>query len=121
MKTIFKDFNQNFFSSSKHINWFDEEVVYKLDDNRVIRITLQDIGTRNNFNGYLVEIINKTEGVNVKKFFKFGQYLTMIHRPNTEHYCHVWLCDNNLNWYISRPKDTKELCKKIFEWVEMFK
>ena len=121
MKTLFKDFNQNFFSSSKHIKWFDKEGFYNLDENRVVRIVLEDIGTKDKFNGYLVEILNKTEGVIVRKFFRFGEHLTMIHRPNTEHYHHLWFRDDNLDWYISRPKDTKELCKTIFEWVEIFK
>ena len=121
MKTFFKEFNQNFFSSSKYIKWFDKEGVYILDENRVVRITLEDSGTKGIFNGYLVEIINKNEGLIVRKFFRFEHYLTMIHRPNTEHYYHVWLNNDKLDWYISRPKNTKELCGKIFEWIVTFK
>ena len=126
MKTIFKDFNQNFFSKSKNITWFDKEGFYTLDENRVVRITLDDVGTRDHFNGYLVEILNKLEGVIVKKFFRFEHHLIMIHKtdlPNyhrTDYY-HVWYNNDKLDWYISRPKDTKEMCKKIFEWVEIFK
>jgi hypothetical protein len=120
MKTIFKDFNQNFFSKSKNITWFDKEGFYTLDENRVVRITIDDVGTRDHFNGYLVEILNKLEGVIVKKFFRFEHHLIMIHNHRTDYY-HVWYNNDKLDWYISRPKDTKEMCKKIFEWVEIFK
>jgi len=126
MKTIFKDFNQNFFSKSKNITWFDKEGFYTLDENRVVRITIDDPSTRDSFTGYWIEIIHKVNGLIVKKFFRFEHHLTMIHKTDlskfskTDYY-QVWYNNGYFDWYISRPKDTKEMCDKIFEWVEMFK
>jgi hypothetical protein len=127
MKTIFKDFNQNFFSSTDHIKWFDNDgymksVSYKNNEVVVkfIRFTLDNPFSKHDFSGYTVEIFNKENGLIVKKFFNFENYLTMKHRPDTQEYYHVWLRDNKLDWYISTPIDTNEMCEKIFEWIEVF-
>jgi hypothetical protein len=45
----------------------------------------------------------------------------MVHRDNhTQEYCHVWLNSGKFDWYISRPKDTKEMVKVIMDWIEKF-
>ena len=57
---------------------------------------------------------------------QFEEHLTMIHKQldsrytKTDYY-HAWLNDEKLDWYMSRPKDTKEMCERIFEWVNYFK
>ena len=79
MKTYFKEFNEEFFKGKglPKVNWFDREGVYsihvqnRLADERVVRITLEDLGTKNSFNGYMVEILSKSEGLIAKKFFRF--------------------------------------------------
>ena len=134
MKTYFKEFNEEFFKGKglPKVNWFDREGVYsihvqnRLADERVVRITLEDLGTKNSFNGYMVEILSKSEGLIAKKFFRFEEHLTMIHkqldsRYTKTNYYHAWLNDEKLDWYMSRPKDTKEMCERIFEWVNYFK
>jgi hypothetical protein len=129
MRTNFKEFNQTFFSSSKdHIKWFDNDgfmtsVSYKNSNEvvvKVIQFTLDNPFSKNDYSGYTVKIFDKGNGLIVKKFFDFEDYLTMKHRPDTQDYCHVWLHDNKLDWYISTPIDTNEMCEKIFEWVKIF-
>ena len=122
-KNLFKKLNEEFFSKCKRtIKWFDKQGLFVMSDNRVVTITLDDVGTRNYFNGYLVEIINNRNGGIVKKFFRFQDHLTMVHREDTSKYYHIWLSENNtkLEWYISKPKDTKEMCDVIFEWIDTF-
>jgi hypothetical protein len=95
-----------------------------LADERVVRITLEDRETKGHFNGYLVEIISKSEGLIAKKFFRFEHNLEMIHRTSPDRileYYHAWLRDGKLDWYMSRPKDTIGMCTAIFEWVNYFK
>lgn len=132
MKTYFKEFNEEFFKGTglPRINWFDMEGVYSihvrnlLADERVVRITLEDRETKGHFNGYLVEIISKSEGLIAKKFFRFEHNLEMIHRTSSDkplEYYHAWLRDGKLDWYMSRPKDTIGMCTAIFEWVNYFK
>ena len=116
----FSEFNKNFFKS-KEIEWFDTEGTMKLDDNRVVVISIGDLGTRDHYNGYLVEIYNKHQGLIVKKWFKFKDYLEFTHRDKTSKYFHVWLNDDNFEWYISRPKDTKVMVKTIFDFIEKFR
>ena len=129
MRTNFKEFNQTFFSSSKdHIKWFDDDgfmtsVSYKNSNEvvvKVIQFTLDNPFSKNDYSGYTVKIFDKGNGLIVKKFFKFEDYLTMKHRTDKQDYCHVWLRDNKLDWYISTPIDTNEMCEKIFEWVKIF-
>ena len=123
MKDLFKKFNENFWKSSNMITWFDKQGVMKLDDIRVVTITIDDIGTRDNYNGYMVEIINKNEGTIVKKWFRFKDHLTMYHRDKNTEYYHVWYCDRGdvrVDWYISRPKDTEEFVKVVMNWIGQF-
>lgn len=123
MNNLFKEFNETFFKGEKDITWYDSEGVYQLDDNRIVTITLSDIGTRDNYNGYMIEVYNKQSGSIVKKFFRFSFYLDMIHRENNKHdkYYHVWYNNGELDWYISRPKNTKNMIKIIFDYINKFK
>ena len=117
---IFSEFNKNFFKS-KQIEWYDKSGVMNLDDNRVVTITIDDIGTRDNYNGYMVEIYNKHQGSIVKKWFRFVDHLEFTHRDDRTKYYHVWLNSGNFEWYISRPKDTKVMVKTIFDFIERFR
>jgi hypothetical protein len=131
MKTYFKEFNEEFFKGSElsEIKWFDREGVYHLYAknsfyDKVVRITLEDQGTRDHFNGYSVEVISKTEGLIAKKFFRFEHHLEMIHRKSSDkslEYYHAWLHDDKLEWYMSIPKNTEDMYTAIFEWVNFFK
>ena len=123
MKNIFKNFNEDFWKSEKSITWYDKQGVMVLDDQRVVTITIDDVGTRDNYNGYHVEIINKVQGTIVKKWFRFQDHLTMVHRGDSnirQEYCHVWLNSGKVDWYISRPKDSKEMVKVIMDYVNKF-
>lgn len=122
---LFKKVNEEFFSKCKRtIKWFDKQGLFVMSDNRVVTITLDDVGTHNHFNGYWVEIINNRNGSVVKKFFRFQDHLTMIHRKETSRFYHIWFRNESsgdkLEWYISTPKDTKEMCDVIFEWIDTF-
>ena len=127
MKDVFKKFNEEFWKKgvpntlSYPINWYDKQGVMRLDDQRVVTITIDDLGLRDNYNGYHVEIINKFNGTIVKKWFRFQDHLTMVHRGNGQEYFHVWLNNGNFDWYISRPQDTKEMVKVICDWINQFK
>lgn len=121
MDNLFKKFNESFFKGEKDITWYDSEGVYRLDDNRLVTITLTDIGTRDHYNGYMVEIYNKQNGSIVKKFFRFQFHLEMNHRTERDKYYHVWFNSGNLDWYISRPKNTKEMVNVIFNYINIFK
>ena len=131
MKTYFKEFNEEFFKGSEfsEIRWFDREGVYHLYAknsfyDKVVKITLEDSVTRWVFDGYLVEVISKTEGLIAKKFFRFEHHLEMIHRKSSDkslEYYHALLHDDKLEWYMSIPKNTEDMCTAIFEWVNFFK
>lgn len=118
---VFKNFNEEFFSKCKRkIEWYDVEGLFVMDGDRVVRITIDDIGTKDHYNGYMVEIINNKSGTIVKKFFRFKHHLEFIHRNREEH-SHVWYSGGKFEWYISRPKDTKVMCETIFKWIDTFK
>jgi hypothetical protein len=119
MENVYKKFNKEFFKSSKQkIVWFDKDGLINFPD-FVIRLTIDSVSVNGNYNGYFVEIIHKTNGTISKKFFRFIDHLEMIHRENSNEYCHVWDCvsDGRFDWYISKPKDTSEMVKVIDEWI----
>ena len=120
MENVFKKFNEDFFKSVKDITWYDKDGFMKLDKERMIRITLNDQRTSNHFCSYKVEILNKVQGTIIIKVFSFKDHLTMNHRDTQEYY-HVWYDMGKLNWYISLPKDTKEMVKVIMDFINSFK
>jgi hypothetical protein len=124
MNGLFKKFNEDFFKSmtSYHIKWFDKEGLIELDNNRLVSIKLDDIGTRDHFNGYWVEIINKQSGTVYKKFFYFKHNMDFVHQDRS-HYYHAWLNSGELKWYISRPTTygVKEMVSIIKTFIDKFK
>lgn len=126
MDNKFQRFNQDFFKSIKDfkIEWFDKEGIIELDDNRVVSIKLEDLGTRDHFNGYMVEIINKTGGSVYKKFFKFRYHMDFVHASKvSSEYYHLWYKENELDWYISRPtlNGPKQMVDTIKLFINKFK
>lgn len=122
MDNIFSNFNREFFKSmtSYDIKWFDKEGLIQLDDNRLVSIKLDDVGTRDNYSGYWVEFINKQSGTIYKKFFKFKYHMDFVHRDSS-HYFHVWYNSGKLDWYISRPLSTKPMVDTITDFINYFK
>lgn len=120
MENKYKKFNLNFFKKTNlPIHWFDKDGIVSFP-NYVVRLTIDDVGTHNNYNGYWVEIIHKTNCLISKKFFRFVDHLEMIHRDNEFENCHVWHKYDEFDWYISRPKDTKPMVDVIERWIEFF-
>lgn len=120
MDNIFKTFNKNFFKSVKNITWYDKQGIMPLDDYRIVIITLDDARTSDSYNGYWVEIVNKLNGSINRRFFRFIDHLTMIHKDENK-FCHVWHNGDTLKWYISYPKDPKEMTDIIIDWIKNFK
>ncbi len=121
MTDIFKGINENIFKSVKGITWYDKDGIMNLDDTRYVRFILDDVGTRDHFVGYWVEIHNRNNGLISKKFFRFQYHMEFIHRPNTQSFYHIWINQGNLDWYISRPKDTKIYVKILMDYIEKIK
>ena len=122
MENIFKKFNEEFFSKSKlPIKWYDHVGVLDLDNGKFVQITLDDVGVKDNFNGYGIEVFNKTSGSIYKKFFRFQFHLDFIHRSENKYY-HVYRSQRDeLGWYISKPKDTKQFTDMIEKFIELWK
>jgi hypothetical protein len=122
MENLFKKFNQEFFKKSRHdivLEFFDKDCLYDVDNNFVVRLTIDDNGIRDNYNGYFVEIIHKKNGSVCKKFFRFSDYLEMNHR-DSQNFCHVWLNEGTFEWYISTPKDVNQMVIEIERWLDIF-
>ena len=114
-----KNFNQDFFKSVKGITWYDKEGVMEMDDNRRVVLEIDDMGTRDNYVGYWVMIYNKTNGLIVRKFFRFQFCLDFIHRDRQEYY-HIWFRDS-MDWYISKPKSTQPMVDVIMDYINRWK
>lgn len=122
MVNVFENFNREFFIGFAHITWYDKEGIMELDNNRLVVFKLDDVGTRDHFNGYNVSIYSKTSGLIYSKFFRFKHHLTFTHRDTSKYY-HAWLHDNKLHWYISKPTPTsiKSMVKLMMDFINKFK
>lgn len=121
MNNLFKTFNEQTFKSVEGITWYDQTGVMNLDNDRFIQFTLEDIGTRDHFNGYMVEIFNRTSGCIYKKFFRFQHHIEFNHRSERDKYYHVWYHNGELDWYISRPRDIKKYVKIVMDFINQIK
>jgi len=121
MDNIFSEFNKEFFKSVKNITWYDQSGVMELDNNKIVIFEIDDIGTRDHYNGYRIKVLNKHNGVIEQKFFYFKHHLEFYHRGERDKYYHVWLNNDKFEWYISRPKNTKLMVDKMMGWVSNFK
>jgi hypothetical protein len=125
MENLFKKFNEEFFNGVHvmeldFLEFFDKDCLYDFDENFVVRLTIDDVDVRDNYDGYFVEIIHKKKGSVCKKFFRFSDYLEMNHRKDSQHFCHVWLNEGTFEWYISTPKDVNQMVIEIERWLDIF-
>jgi hypothetical protein len=117
MDNVFKSFNDNFFKSVNNITWYDKCGVMVYHPDCVVVIEIDDVGVRDHFNGYWVRIYNKKNGLIFQKFFLFQNHLEFIHRENTNKFFHVWKHNDDIDWYISRPKTTKPMVDVILDFI----
>ncbi len=120
MENIFKSMNESIFKSVKGIAWYDKDGIMELDEIKYVRFILDDVGTRDNFNGHWVEIYNRNNGLISKKFLRFQYNMEFIHRDDDKYY-HIWYHRNILEWYVSRPKDTKQYVKILMDYINRTK
>ena len=75
MRDFFKlrAFNQWLFDGVDQINWFDHTGLINLDE-KFVTLNL-DCTARNYYDGYLVEVYNKKQGLIFKKKFFFKDYI----------------------------------------------
>lgn len=119
----FVKFNTEFFKSGLGfpVKWYDKEGIIELDENRLVSITIDDIGCRNHYVGYWVEIINKHKGTIYKKFFRFEDHMEFKHRDSSKYY-YTHIEDEDLKWYISKPTpyEPENMCKTISSFITKF-
>lgn len=77
MKEIFKKKCEELFKSYKGIRWFDKEGIQDINENFFISFRLDDIGSKDYFNGFHVDIHNKKTGCVKQKFFWFRDYFQL--------------------------------------------
>ena len=77
MRDFFKlrAFNQWLFDGVDQINWFDHTGLINLDE-KFVTLNL-DCTARNYYDGYLVEVYNKKQGLIFKKKFFFKDYINV--------------------------------------------
>ena len=119
MKNQFKEKNQEVFKSLPSIVWFDEEGILDIDKNFYVSFRIDDIGTRNSYNCYHVDVYNKTSGVVKTKRFFFRDYLKINH---------IWKEGKNYDWYtvydlisVSKPtpNELKTFVTEILLYLNM--
>ena len=121
MTNVFKEMNETIFKGVKGITWYDKEGIMNLDETRYVRLILDDLSCRDRYDGYWVEVYNRNNGVISKKFFMFEYHMEFTHRIDLTNNYHIWYYEDKLDWYISRPKDTKKYVKILMGYIEEIK
>jgi hypothetical protein len=116
MKEQFKKMCEGLFKSYKGIRWFDKEGIHDINENFFISFRIDDVGTSNHYNGFHVDIHNKTNGCIKKKFFKFSDYLDINH---------IWKSGKELDWYTvvdnkHQPKPTSLELKSYVDEIKQY-
>lgn len=109
------------------ILWQGKSGVHQLDGDRRVVIELSTWGHGDEYPGFWVEIISKTNGLVVKKYFKFDEYLFLADisessasHPNvhTVKSFHVW---REGRWYIREPRDPSPFTHAVGAWIEQWR
>ena len=113
------------------IRWFDLTGIHDLDEDRRAKVELTIRGTRDQYLGFLVTILNKREGEVDRKFFHFDDYLDRSMSARTdgrEDYphnrdCRCYEVAANCGWkfYIAEPRTTRPFCEAVEAYVESFR
>lgn len=111
---------------NKNIKWFDKVGIYQIDSSFLAEINLWG-GSTSTWSHYIVTIISKVSGQKVTSHqFFFNDWCERnprdINNPN-KNMLHIWQSDykSKPDWYIDKPKDTKDLEKAIFDFINEFK
>lgn len=116
MKEIFKTRCQEIFVSYKGIKWFDKEGILNINDDLYISIKIDDIGYKNQYNGFHVDVYHRSNGLLKSKFFWFSDYLKLHH---------LMLYNKKLDWYtvidnIHCPVPTTSEVKKYVDEIKEY-
>jgi len=137
-------FNKGFFAGYKEIKWYDDGGYIQrgylewFNETGVIRvnmkvnaeITLATGGTRGQYEGYKVSIINRETGLITSKTFYFDDYMKYEGTDKREkgfkiieHCLKGKLTSSEDFWYINVPKrsQVESMSEKIINYIRLYK
>lgn len=110
-----------------------------LDDDRRVTATLDDVGTRDHYNGIRVKVISKTNGEIVTKWFAFDDHLDPADRLDGCEYrslgglkgaghpypgspCfYAWRNRGEIGWYIANPATPSDFTEAVELWIDLWR
>lgn len=114
--------------------WQGKTGTLVLDEDRRVTLTLDDVGTRDHFNGMRAKLVSKTNGEIVVKWFAFDDHLDPADRldgrehrfeghksfghPYPGNTCYyAWRNSGNIGWYIANPATPSDFTEAVEEWI----
>lgn len=115
--------------------WQGKTGTLVLDEDRRVTVTLDDVGTRDHFNGMRAKVISKTNGEIVVQWFAFDDHLDPADRLDGRFYRYLgggksegypypgnpcfyaWRNGGKIGWYIANPATPSDFTEAVEEWI----
>lgn len=113
----------------REITWTGLTGLTKLDDERLAKIELATRSRGGEYPGFLVTILNKTEGKVDSTYFRFDDHLDGTLESRTDGRKDYPMGKNKTyhvasscgwDWYIATPKSTRLFCEAIEGYIGAF-
>lgn len=104
------------------IKWFDMVGYAPIDEKRRAKICLEGRHMVGDYSGFMVSVVDKTDGPVDGKWFLFNDYLSERSDDRGDYsttFKVVVHC--GWEWYIAVPGSTRPLCAEIEKYIEIFK
>lgn len=113
------------------VTWLDKTGMHRLDDERLAKVELSVRGTSDQYEGFMVTVLNKREGKVDQKFFRFDDYLSPAlddrqdareDYPLRGNMCFkVHGANCGWDWYIAVPMETLPFTMAVDQYLDMFR
>jgi hypothetical protein len=111
------------------VEYFGDSGYITIDDDRKVRIKLDDPHTIGNFDTIVAILVSKTHGRIQSQSFAFRDYLIpskqSLKHPNARNVSgmmYAWIYSSGpLEWYILQPESTTPIVDAICQWIDMFR
>ncbi len=103
------------------------QILIPMTKDRIAEVYLHSENMKDEFVGLKVRIIHKTNGLITDNKFLFHDYLGNNKNIDGTHpnanlvkKMYVWKNQDNYDWYIVRPKDTKPIVNAVLEFIRVY-
>ncbi len=117
----FTNFNKRIFSKYPGINWIGTSGTLKIDEKRMVTITINDPAIHQHYTSYKCEIKNILLGNSIAfKSFNFNEHLVIDDNRKSDSNGIKLISYVKIDWY-NAPKNETQIADIIFNWINQYK